>query len=120
MDIGKTGFWPWFWQRITAVYLVFGLTVHLIVGHMRGHLAFHGINARLQAGAWVAFDLTLLAAALYHGMNGLWAIGLDLSPKRRARLMLSYGVAAVGLVFFVYGIFALAALAQRSQIGGMG
>ena len=118
MDITKTGFWPWFLQRVTAIYLVFGLVVHLIIGHMGPHLTIEGVNSRLQAGAWVLFDFTLLLCAVYHGFNGLWMVALDYRPRGRPRTVLSWLLAGGGLVFFVYGVFALSWLARRQGMGG--
>jgi succinate dehydrogenase / fumarate reductase membrane anchor subunit len=117
MDISKTGFWPWFLQRVTAIYLVFGLIVHLILGHMGEHLTLHGVNARLQAGAWVLFDFLLLLCVVYHAFNGLWMVSLDYRPAGRTRMVLSYLLAFGGIVFFAYGVLALSVLAKS---GGMG
>jgi succinate dehydrogenase / fumarate reductase membrane anchor subunit len=118
MDISKTGFWPWFLQRVTAIYLIFGLIVHLIVGHMGPHLTLHAVGSRLQAGAWVVFDFSLLLCAVYHGFNGLWMVTLDYRPMGRARSALTFLLAAGGVVFFVYGVLALSTLTRSGGMGG--
>ncbi len=49
----------WILQSITALFLSFGLYVHIFVSPLTGNLPY---------------DLLFVAAALYHGFNGVWGI----------------------------------------------
>jgi len=105
----RGGMWPWFLQRLTAVWLVFGLGMHLVVTHVFsiGALDFAGVGDRLTGWFFPFVDLTLLAAALFHGLNGLRMVLLDYGFIGRARSMLDTVLVVVGLGAFGYGVWAL-------------
>ncbi|MFQ6618847.1 MAG: succinate dehydrogenase, hydrophobic membrane anchor protein, partial [Fidelibacterota bacterium] len=87
MQVGKAGLWPWLFQRITAIFLVIGLVVHFYVLHfvIEGDITFEKVASRLSSPWWITFDLLLLAAVIYHGLNGVWGIILDYNPRVTAR-----------------------------------
>jgi len=108
MQIERAGFWPWFLQRLTGLYLAVGMAVHMFVLPLKGGAVnFYSVHGRLQHAGWLIFDLLLLAACLYHGFNGVWAIVLDYNPRRLWRKGMGYLIFIVGVVFLVYGIAAL-------------
>mgnify|MGYP001047574707 CR=1 FL=1 len=112
MQIEKVGFWPWFLQRVSAIYLVFGMTVHMFILPLTGKtIDYNMVHSRLESACWIVFDVLLLIACLYHGFNGLWAIVLDYDPRGLWRKGIGYLIAIVGLAFFVYGLIALIPLA---------
>ncbi len=86
----RTGWWAWFLQRLTGVALVGYLFLHIgvISTGQAGADTFDGVLAVLQTPAFVVLDLWLLAAVLYHGLNGLRVVLLDLGIgiRRQAEL----------------------------------
>jgi len=110
LDQSRGGMWAWLAQRVTAVVLVVGLLTHLVATHVfnLGHLSFLNISDRLGSTFFVVIDVSLLAAAIFHGLNGARMIVLDYWLKTRgSRLALAIGLWVLGSVTFVYGLWAL-------------
>jgi len=106
----RGGVWGWFMQRVTAVILIVGLGTHLVATHILsiGELSYDNIAARLAGAFFVVIDVALLAAAIYHGLNGLRMVLLDYFwNARRQRLVFTYLLWAFGSAFFVFGLWAL-------------
>ena len=106
----RGGVWGWFMQRVTAVILLVGLGTHLVATHILniGELSYDNIAARLAGVFFVVIDVALLAAAIYHGLNGLRMVLLDYFwNARRQRLVFTYLLWAFGIAFFVFGLWAL-------------
>ncbi len=110
LDESAGGMWAWLFQRITAVVLIIGLLTHLIATHIfgLGHLSYLNIDHRLSSDAFRVVDVSLLAAAIFHGLNGARMVVLDYWLAARAgRRALSAALWALGLATFVYGMWAL-------------
>jgi succinate dehydrogenase / fumarate reductase membrane anchor subunit len=110
LDDARGGVWGWFMQRVTAVILIVGLGTHLVATHIQsaGELSYGNIAARLAAVLFVVIDASLLAAAIFHGLNGLRMVVLDYFWKaRRQRLVLTWLLWVFGVAFFLYGLWAL-------------
>ncbi len=102
--------WGWLLQRVTAVVLIVGLLTHLVATHIfnLGHLSFLNIGDRLGATFFVVIDVSLLAASIFHGLNGARMIVLDYWLETRAsRLALTIALWVFGSATFVYGMWAL-------------
>jgi succinate dehydrogenase / fumarate reductase, membrane anchor subunit len=114
-------FWPWFVQRVTGVVLVVLLTVHIGVNHFgnldkpgvrtgeRDLIIFSDVAHRLSMVMWWVIDVTLLAFILFHGLNGIRNIALDLGVKSRGDKMVTALLVVIGLAAFAFGIAALLA-----------
>jgi succinate dehydrogenase hydrophobic anchor subunit len=110
LDQSRGGMWAWLAQRVTAVVLIVGLLTHLVATHIfnLGHLSFLNISDRLGSTFFVAIDVSLLAAAIFHGLNGARMVVLDYWLKTRAsRLALTIALWVFGSAAFVYGMWAL-------------
>ena len=110
VDQSSGGMWSWLLQRVTAVVLIVGLLTHLVATHIfnLGHLSFLNIDHRLASTFFVVIDVSLLAAAVFHGLNGARMIVLDYWLESRAsRRALSIGLWVLGSATFVYGMWAL-------------
>lgn len=96
----------WLLQRVTAIFLLFGMTVHIMALPLGGKaLSFSLVSGRLSHMEWVIFDILLLASCLYHGLNGIWGVILDYNIGLSR--FLGYCLSAVAFIFLALGIAAL-------------
>ena len=113
-------FWPWLLQRVTAVGLIVLLPIHIVVNHLfniveveRGDLpglvVFSDVAERLETPTYWVIDLLLLTFALYHGLNGVRNVLLDYGMRGAGERVVTGALSVVGMVAFVFGVFALAA-----------
>jgi succinate dehydrogenase / fumarate reductase membrane anchor subunit len=86
----------WLSQRITAVLLVVLLALHLWASNFATDWA-----ALLRA----LIDLSLLALAIFHGLNGVRTIILDFGPSQKGRQFLSLSLIMLGIVTFISGTY---------------
>jgi len=109
IEIQKSGMWPWFLQRITAIFLVVGLLVHFGLLHYLTErpLTFDKVIDRLSTPGWIIFDSLLLIACIYHAFNGIYAILLDFNIGIRAQRTLFYVFMIAGIALSVFGIVIL-------------
>jgi succinate dehydrogenase hydrophobic anchor subunit len=106
----RGGMWAWLFQRITAVLLIVCLAIHLTLTHLFniGQIDTGNIADRLANGGLTAVDIILLAAGIFHALNGLRMVLMDYWFSSRTRaLWLTSGLWVLGLVFLGYGIWAL-------------
>ena len=119
-DLGVVGFWPWFYQRISGVLLIFLLAVHIWMGHFSGLRAvidgrqeelvlYSIVQQRLAQGLFIFVDFSLLALVLYHGLNGMRNIFLEWPPVANRAKAMTLGLWVLGAVTFAFGAWALLA-----------
>ena len=96
----NAGWWAWFLQRVTGVALVGYLFLHIgvISTAQAGAGTFDDVLSVLQTPVFVALDLLLLAAVLYHGLNGVRVVFLDLGIGIRRQAALFWACLALTLV----------------------
>jgi succinate dehydrogenase hydrophobic anchor subunit len=97
---GSTNIWLWLLQRATAVLLVVVLGLHLWVAN------FGQGSASLRA----VLGLTLLALALFHGLNGVRTVILDFDIGAKGRsftTMILLLLGAASLLFGLHGLWPL-------------
>ncbi len=102
--------WSWLFQRITAVLLIVCLAIHLIYTHILniGQIDSANISARLAHAGLTTVDLILLAAGIFHALNGLRMVLMDYWFTSRSRAMvLTIVLWIVGLAAMGYGTWAL-------------
>jgi succinate dehydrogenase / fumarate reductase, membrane anchor subunit len=110
IDSSRGGMWAWLFQRVTAVVLIVGLVTHLVATHIvnLGHLSFLNIGDRLGSTFFVIIDVSLLAASIFHGLNGARMVVLDYRLQSvAARRALAIALWVFGSATFVYGMWAL-------------
>ena len=96
----------WFFQRVTAIFLIFGMAVHIIVLPLGGErLSYSMVSGRLFHAGWILFDLLLLASCLYHGLNGIWGVILDYNLRLSG--FIGYTISAIAFIFLFLGIAAI-------------
>ena len=104
--IGSGGALGWFLQRLTGIVLVPVLMVHLLTMH-RYHehgLKWEQVTGLMANPYWKVLEITFLVAALYHGLNGVYAIFQDYVKHPALRLTLFSLVVLAAVVFLVFGI----------------
>ncbi|MFP6634757.1 MAG: succinate dehydrogenase, cytochrome b556 subunit [Dehalococcoidia bacterium] len=76
----RAGWWAWFLQRLTGVALVGYLFLHILVisTAQAGQDAFDSVLIVLQKPFFVVLDLFLIAAVVYHALNGVRVLLFDL------------------------------------------
>ena len=88
----------WLLQRVSGALLVGLLGLHIWVSNFTTDWA-----ALLRAGV----DISLLALALFHGLNGVRAVVLDFGPDFQGRRFLSVGLWMLGFTAFLFGVYGL-------------
>ncbi|MBI4336507.1 MAG: succinate dehydrogenase, cytochrome b556 subunit [Chloroflexi bacterium] len=93
----RMGWWAWAGRRVTGVALVLYLLAHIgvISTALRGQHDFDRVLAVLQSPPFVVADLLLLLAVLYHTLDGLRIILLDLGIGARHQAALIWAVGAL-------------------------
>ncbi len=96
----------WLFQRVTAIFLVLGMAVHILVLPLGGErLTYSLVSGRLSHMGWIVFDLLLLLSCIYHGLNGIWGVILDYNPKSLKAI--GYTLFIISLIFSALGIAAI-------------
>ena len=101
-----TGMWAWMLFRISGLVLVFYLFVHLWVisqGRIGGPEAINNLFEFFDRPLLVFLDLMLVAAVLYHALNGVRIILMDLGVgirQHKAVFWVCMLVAAIALCLF--------------------
>jgi succinate dehydrogenase hydrophobic anchor subunit len=106
----RGGLWGWLGQRVSGLFLVYALAVHLWAVHVvsSGRLSWETITARLQDGpAWTVYYALFVPAVVYHAANGLWGVFLDYHPSPGLRRGGLIALWVAGLALLAYGYVGL-------------
>ncbi len=103
----STAMFSWLLQRVSGLFLVYALGVHLWTVHVvdSGCLNWEVITTRLQDGSsWTIYYLLFIPAVVYHAFNGMWGIVLDYDPPAYLRrpLLVLFWVMGVALLLYGY------------------
>lgn len=114
----KKGFWSWFLQRITALLLVAGMSVHFFTFHFSPNRYasryYDEVVSRFCSPGWIAFHICLLALVVFHGLNGLWGIWADFNFSKRQNAFMKQALWLVGSLLFGLGIYVLVLFAAKN------
>ena len=106
----------WLLQLVTgALIIVFGGT-HMVLMHLDSILGFFGVHIgeasswtlmadRAVQSFWLAFYIVFLSIVVYHGLNGLRGIILELNPPRTVARLVTALIIFLGLAALVLGIY---------------
>jgi len=106
----RGGMWPWLLQRVTAVLVFVTISIHMVATHILniGDLTYDNIAGRLAHGGMAVVDLILLAAVVFHALNGGRMVWLDYSlTGKSGRRVVDVAFVIFGAVAFGYGVWAL-------------
>jgi len=101
-------------QMVTGVLVAILLTIHIAVQRLDVILGFIGIKVtdplawksmmeRAHQGSWVAIYISLLAFGLFHGLNGLRNILLEMNLSTSSMRVLTGFIIVFGILFFALG-----------------
>jgi succinate dehydrogenase / fumarate reductase cytochrome b subunit len=104
---GKVGMWSWVLHRITGVAIFFFLLVHILdTALVRvSPEAYNVVIATYQTPLIGVAELGLVAAILYHGLNGIRIALIDFWSKGAKYQNVMFWV-VVGIAFVVFAAFA--------------
>jgi len=111
----------WLLQLVTGILIAVLLGVHMVWMHLDAILGFFGIDVtestswasvqdRGSQGIWVGLYVALLAVVLYHALNGLRNIILELTPSARTERIVTWAIIAFGIIAFIWGAYVPIAL----------
>ena len=103
----KKAFWLWFLQRLSAVLIVFVLSLHIYNIHyaeLGKPIIFAGVVLRLKNILMLSVDASLLLFGLFHGLNGLRTVLLDYSFFSKHERLISWLLMLTGMIFFIWGV----------------
>ncbi|MDN3510362.1 MAG: hypothetical protein QY310_15475 [Candidatus Jettenia sp. CY-1] len=119
MNTQNQGFWSWFLQRITALLLVIGMAVHFFLFHFSPDRYtsryYDEIVNRFCTPGWITFHICLLSLVIFHGLNGLWGIGIDFNLSKKTQSFFKYILWFTGLVLFGIGVYILIWFATQNS-----
>jgi succinate dehydrogenase / fumarate reductase cytochrome b subunit len=119
-----TGMWAWLLFRISGVLLVFYLGAHIIItsmGHFGGSGDGNTYNTLMTAfdhPVAVVLDLCLVAAVLYHALNGVRIILMDLGVGIHRHKIVFWACMAVAVICFVFFAYAAFDYLANGTVGG--
>ena len=104
---GKVGMWSWVLHRITGVAIFFFLLVHILdTALVRvSPEAYNVVIATYQTPLIGVAELGLVAAILYHGLNGIRIALIDFWSKGAKYQNVMFWV-VVGIAVVVFAAFA--------------
>ncbi len=91
-------------QRISAVALVFFMTLHMVVVHFPpGHLDFSLVIARMESPIWKGIYVLFLFSVLIHALTGAYMVITDIEKTGSYKKGLAWGAIGLGIIAFIYG-----------------
>ncbi len=111
----------WFVQLVTGVLIAMLLGIHMVLMHLDAILGFFGVNVndptswesmteRSREVIWAGLYIALLAVVLYHALNGLRNVILELTPSVRTERIVTWAIIVFGVIVFIWGSYVPIAL----------
>jgi succinate dehydrogenase hydrophobic anchor subunit len=108
-------------QLVTGILIAVLLGIHIVIMHLDAILGFFGVDVndvtswgsmieRARQGIWAGLYIALLAVVLYHALNGLRNVILELTPSARTERVVTWAIIAFGIIAFIGGTYVPAAL----------
>ena len=100
------GMWAWLLFRVSGLILAFYLFAHIYVisrAHLSGGKSLDSAFKMFDKPFFVFLDFVLVAAVLYHGLNGVRVVLMDLGygiKRHKAVFWVCMAVAAATLTVF--------------------
>ncbi len=92
-------------QRISAIALIFFMTIHMIVVHYPPfHIDFSRIAERMADPLWQAIDIAFLFFVLMHALAGAYVVLTDVERFGKVKRFLAGAAIVIGIFAFFYGV----------------
>ncbi len=105
------GAWPWLLQRVSAVFLLVLILLHLWIEHfmhLGAPITFASVKARLVHAVFAVIDYGLLIVVVFHGLNGLRTVLLEIPFLPHRSRAITIGLWVLGVVTVIFGMDILA------------
>ena len=101
---GGVGMLAWLLHRVSGLALSFYLLLHIwdLRAAQRGAQAFDEAMATFQSPFWKVMDLLLLAAVLFHTLNGIRLLLFDAGQGLRYQRQLSWLAFGLTIAIFIF------------------
>ncbi len=107
-------------QRLSAIALLFFLTIHMIVVHYPPfHIDFSRIIDRLSQPLWKGIDIAFLFFVLIHALAGAYVVLTDVERFNRYQRVLAGLAIVIGIVAFYYGTRTILAFQPQVAVSVM-
>lgn len=92
-------------SRIAGVAIALYLVAHIVVisTAARNRAGFDGLMQRLHAPFWLAMEMLLVLAVIFHGINGIRLMLIEAGVEVRKERRLFWYAVAVTVVLFAVG-----------------
>ena len=104
------GYVAWLLNRITGIAITFYLVMHVWVIHhlAQGPEKYGKVMAFLSSKLFMLFEIALIGAVLYHMMNGIRVVLIDLGRGVHNHKTAFWVLMGIGVILFVLCIWELA------------
>jgi succinate dehydrogenase hydrophobic anchor subunit len=120
----KRNTYLWLMQLVTGILIAVLLGIHMVMQHLDKILLFFGVNLndptswnsmieRSREVTWAGIYIALLAVLLYHALNGLRNVILELTPSARTERVVTRTIIAFGIIVFIWASYVPIALLSR-------
>jgi len=102
------GYLAWLLNRITGLAVTLYLGVHIwVIHHLnQGRAGFDRVMNFIQSPVTMVFELLLIGAVLYHGINGVRIMLVEFAGASRHQKAVLVGVLGLAGVLFLAAIVA--------------
>jgi succinate dehydrogenase / fumarate reductase, cytochrome b subunit len=103
--VWQTGAVAWIFHRISGLALTFYLPLHIWVVHhlSEGPEAFDAMMGQVQTPLFRILEIALLAAVLYHSINGFRILLFDLGLAIRAQKKVFWAAMVLTIAALAFG-----------------
>jgi len=97
------GYVAWLLNRLTGVLISFYLVLHIWVMHhlAQGEEQYTKVMEFLSSKLFMFFELALMGVVLYHVMNGIRIVLVDLGNAVRHQKMVFWVLMGIGIALYV-------------------
>lgn len=108
----ETGTVAWILHRVTGVFLVIYLLIHIfVIGQsVRGRDAFNAALHFVGSPLFVFLDAGLAGVVAYHGFNGLRIVAFDMGWGIQSQKLLFWLSLILAVIVFLGSLFAVRSL----------
>lgn len=99
--------WTWLLQRVSAILLLSLVGFHIWRVHMAKIITLDVMIPRAEVLIFIVLDLLLLIVGIFHGLNGLYSVLVDLGLKEKAAVSTIISLGMVGIGCLGVGGYAL-------------